>query len=77
MESEDGGGGDGGGGDGSGGHGGSGGREGGERNGWHGLSQESHIVQATWSLNTAVIAEVANVTFNCETKRERERKRIL
>lgn len=74
MESEDGGGGDRGVGDGSGGHGG---RGGGEKNGWHGLSQESHIVQATWSLNTAVIAEVANETFNCETKRERERKRIL
>ncbi|KAG5541305.1 hypothetical protein RHGRI_021219 [Rhododendron griersonianum] len=50
LESEDSGGGDGGRGEGgehgSGGHGG----RRGERNGWHGLSQESHIVQATWSM---------------------------
>lgn len=56
---------------------GSGGHGGGERIGWHGLSQESHIVQATWSLSTAVIAEVAKETFDCERKRNRERKRTL
>lgn len=62
------------GGGGSGGHGGGGGG-GGVRIGWQGLSHESHIVQATWSLNTAVIAEVANETLiNCVMKTRVEKK---
>ena len=62
----------GGGGDGSGGDGGGGARVGGQ-----GSSQEEHIVQATWSLNTVVTAEVAGETWKREVRtrvKSRERK---
>lgn len=54
LDPDGGGGRDGGGGDGGGRDGG-----GGDKMGWHGLSQEEHIVQATWSLAIAVIVDMA------------------
>uniref|UniRef100_A0A5B7AXW3 Putative Proline rich extensin signature n=1 Tax=Davidia involucrata TaxID=16924 RepID=A0A5B7AXW3_DAVIN len=71
---EEGGGGDGGGGHGSGGDGG-----GGDGIGWHGLSHAEHIEQAIWSLDIALIVDIADETSEfCKMKRrvKRENTRI-
>lgn len=72
-------GGGGGGGDGGGGHksggDGDGGGGGGGKIGWQGFSQVVHISQAIWSLEIAVIVDMAWVIWTLFSENEKKRRR--
>lgn len=70
------GGGDGGGGHKSGGDGDGTGGGGGGKMGWHGFSQEVHISQAIWSLEIAVIVDMAWIIWTLFSEREKKRRKL-